>query len=122
MLDIDFFKKINDTYGHDVGDKVLILFSETISRNIRQSDIFGRWGGEEFLIILPHTTADKAEELAHKLSKLIYQSDFEEVERVSMSVGISSAKRDDTKATILKRVDDALYRAKREGRNCYIRL
>ena len=122
MLDLDHFKKINDTYGHDIGDKVLILFSDTINRNIRKNDIFGRWGGEEFLIILPETAPKQAEEMAHKLSKLINDTHFEEVTQVTMSVGLTKAKQEDTKAQLLKRVDEAMYRAKRKGRNCYITL
>jgi diguanylate cyclase (GGDEF)-like protein/PAS domain S-box-containing protein len=117
MFDIDFFKHINDTFGHDVGDKVLIATAKAVSENIRNTDIFARYGGEEFVIIAPETTKEDAKILAEKLRSLIENLHFEEGINVTCSFGVVSLEKPDTKETLLKRVDDALYEAKRTGRN-----
>ena len=117
MFDIDFFKHINDSYGHDVGDKVLKTIANIVSSNIRATDILARYGGEEFVIIAPETTLEDAKALAEKLRKKIENFLFEEGFSITCSFGISSLNQEDTKETILKRVDEALYKAKREGRN-----
>jgi len=116
FLDIDHFKKINDLYGHQVGDYILVELSKLISAHIRSSDIFGRWGGEEFLIILPETPLDKATKLAEKLRKLIENHDFKKVPKVTCSFGVTSF-HDDTPESIIKRVDALLYKSKENGRN-----
>jgi len=117
MFDIDFFKHINDSYGHDVGDKVLKTIANIVSSNIRATDILARYGGEEFVIISPETTLEDAKALAEKLRKEIESFLFEEGFSITCSFGVTIAKPEDTKETILKRVDEALYKAKREGRN-----
>jgi two-component system cell cycle response regulator len=117
MFDIDFFKHINDTFGHDVGDKVLIATAKAVSENIRDTDIFARYGGEEFVIIAPETTKEDAKTLAEKLRVSIENLHFEEEIHVTCSFGVASLEKPDTKETLLKRVDDALYEAKRTGRN-----
>ncbi|MFP3159419.1 MAG: diguanylate cyclase [Hydrogenobaculum sp.] len=117
MFDIDFFKHINDSFGHDLGDKVLKAISKLVSENIRNTDIFARYGGEEFVIIAPETTKEDAKTLAEKLRVSIENLHFEEEIHITCSFGVVSLEKHDTKETLLKRADDALYEAKRTGRN-----
>ncbi len=117
MFDVDHFKAINDTYGHDVGDSVLKSISEIIQFNIRQSDIFARWGGEEFIILTPETTKKDVEHLAEKLRLALEQYSFETVGTVTASFGVTRNQDNETKEEILKRVDKAMYQAKENGRN-----
>jgi len=117
MFDIDHFKKINDTYGHDIGDSVLQEFSQLILSSIRESDKFGRWGGEEFMLVAPNMNEEKLIKFANKLLKLIADHSFKEVGRVTSSIGLSLFKKGDDKISFLKRVDNALYEAKESGRN-----
>lgn len=118
MLDIDHFKEVNDTYGHDVGDEVLIDTVNILKQNIRATDILGRWGGEEFLIILPQTDILEAEQLAEKLRAAIYNHNFSKIGKKTCSFGVSEFKDDDeTSKNIVKRADNALYEAKNLGRN-----
>jgi polar amino acid transport system substrate-binding protein len=116
MIDIDHFKKVNDEYGHLVGDKVLIEFTSIIKSNIRKTDVFGRWGGEEFLIISSHDNINILQEI-QRIKTCIYNEVFETIGHKTASFGISGFKENDTLELILKRVDDALYEAKRNGRN-----
>ena len=123
MLDIDHFKAVNDKYGHLVGDDVLVSLSEYISESLRESDIFARWGGEEFMIVLPHTSLEEAKLLAEKLCSSIFNElSFKELEHISCSFGVTDFKEDDTQDEIFKRVDDALYKAKERGRNCVVAI
>ena len=117
MFDIDFFKHINDSFGHDVGDKVLKAIAKVVSENIRNTDIFARYGGEEFIIIAPETTKEDAKTLAEKLRVSIENLYLEDGIHVTCSFGVVSLEKPDTKETLLKRVDDALYEAKKTGRN-----
>ena len=117
IFDIDHFKKINDTYGHPVGDKVLSEFATVIRKNIRKSEIFVRWGGEEFIILLQNTTLYNATMVAEKLRKAIENHLFPEVGKVTASFGVTSLKNDDTIESFIKRADQALYNAKENGRN-----
>jgi len=117
MFDIDFFKHINDSFGHDVGDKVLKAIAKVVSENIRNTDIFSRYGGEEFIIIAPETTKEDAKILAEKLRSLIENLYLEDGIHITCSFGVAALEKHDTKETLLKRVDDALYEAKRTGRN-----
>ncbi len=117
MFDIDHFKLVNDLHGHDVGDHVLKELSDTLSKYIRESDRFGRWGGEEFMIILPHIDKKHLIAFVEKLREVISSHNFGEIDQITISVGITVLGEDDEKKTILKRVDDALYQAKKEGRN-----
>ncbi len=117
FFDIDFFKKVNDTYGHKVGDEVLKELVNLVSSHLRKSDIFGRWGGEEFLIILPETTKEEALKLAEKLRKYIQLHKFNKIEKLTCSFGVTSIKENDNSKTIIARVDKKLYKAKQNGRN-----
>ncbi len=122
MLDIDYFKKINDTYGHYIGDVVLKSTSKLLSKNIRKIDKLGRWGGEEFIIILHATSQKRAAKKAQELRKLIENNLIDKKYKITASIGVTSYRQDDTKSSLFARVDDALYRAKEEGRNCVVTL
>ncbi|MGE4267366.1 MAG: PAS domain S-box protein [Deferribacterales bacterium] len=116
MFDIDFFKKVNDTYGHLVGDEVLKSLANLIKSSIRESDVFGRWGGEEFLIVCSGTDVEGAYNLASKLRRKVELFEFPSVDRVTCSFGVAQI--DDAGTdNMVKRADDALYRAKLDGRN-----
>ncbi|SFV59241.1 diguanylate cyclase (GGDEF domain) [hydrothermal vent metagenome] len=117
FCDIDFFKKVNDTYGHDMGDYVLKGIAKILKNNLRSSDISARWGGEEFLIFLPETPLNEAVKIAQKLRKLIEESLFSSIQTVTCSFGVTELKKDDNANTLLKRVDKLLYKAKENGRN-----
>ena len=117
MIDIDYFKKINDTYGHDRGDIVLETLADIISEEIREVDTFGRWGGEEFMLLLPNQTSGPALLVAQKLRLLIETYVFDEIGSLTISIGVSQYEDLDNKENLLKRVDSALYIAKDEGRN-----
>lgn len=117
MFDLDDFKAVNDTYGHDVGDYVLKEVSTITQNHLRESDRFGRWGGEEFIIILPELDQEQAISVAKKIKETISQYSFEGISRITTSVGVAVFNENDTNHSILKRVDDALYEAKYAGRN-----
>lgn len=119
MLDIDRFKQVNDEFGHDVGDKVLQKVSFIINRNLRQSDTFGRFGGEEFIIISPLTGEVKALDFAERIRQIIQNTVFSSVEalKVTVSIGVTIYKYPESLDTTLKRSDKALYQAKQNGRN-----
>lgn len=117
MFDIDHFKAVNDTYGHDIGDYVLTELSRIIAKEIRESDNFGRWGGEEFMLILPKLNKEEAVRVSEKLRDKVKNHTFKDISQVTISIGTTVFTADDTKETLLKRVDNALYTAKREGRN-----
>ena len=117
MFDLDYFKRVNDSYGHDIGDYVLKKTTRLISQYIRKGDSFGRWGGEEFILVFPNLTQDKAMLISEKLRELIANSSFNEVEEVTISIGVSTYTKGETMKTLLKRVDAALYEAKEGGRN-----
>ncbi|MCF7943689.1 MAG: sensor domain-containing diguanylate cyclase [Spirochaetia bacterium] len=117
LIDIDNFKVLNDTYGHAEGDAVLIQFSELLISSIRGTDIFGRWGGDEFMLILPHTILDKALVLAEKIRRSIEGHVFNKRTAVTISIGATVLNHGDTLQQLIKRADDALYRAKETGKN-----
>ena len=118
FFDIDYFKRFNDDYGHQVGDDILVSFTSLIGSNIRDIDIFARWGGEEFVILLPNVDINAAIEIAESKRKLIEEHLFKNELKVTCSFGVTSINSDDDKDSFLKRADDALYRAKKSGRNC----
>ena len=118
MFDIDHFKLVNDTYGHDVGNIVLKKLSKVISIHMRKSDTFIRWGGEEFLIISAHLDKNEAMKFAQKLRVAIESYEFDLDLHITISIGVAISKIGDTKESILKRADEALYQAKEDGRNC----
>lgn len=117
FLDIDFFKKINDTFGHDVGDNVLVQLSGLISKNIRQSDTFARWGGEEFVILLSQTNIKTAEVFANKLRELVEKYEFKNIKHITVSMGVVEFNEKYTLEEFIKAADNALYLAKENGRN-----
>jgi diguanylate cyclase (GGDEF)-like protein/PAS domain S-box-containing protein len=117
MFDIDHFKQVNDTYGHDVGDNVLKQVVEVVSNCIRKVDVFARWGGEEFLVLCPETSAEDAMVLANKMRREIEHAKFETVGSVQASFGVSEFVLGENRDNLFKRVDNALYMAKEKGRN-----
>jgi diguanylate cyclase (GGDEF)-like protein len=117
MYDIDFFKNVNDNYGHDVGDSVLSSLSKLVMSDARDIDIFGRYGGEEFLIILPNTTLENAKEYAERLRKKVEKYSFELVGKITISMGVVEIEDNENIDKIFKRVDDLLYVSKNNGRN-----
>lgn len=117
MFDIDNFKSVNDTYGHLVGDNVLREVAAVSCRSIRKSDVFARWGGEEFCILLPQTGLDDSAAVADKLRQLIAGHDFGEASRQECSFGVAEHSRDRKREDLVRRADKALYHAKRNGKN-----
>ncbi|MCK5493798.1 MAG: GGDEF domain-containing protein, partial [Candidatus Omnitrophica bacterium] len=121
MIDIDFFKKVNDTYGHLVGDAVLIKVSRLIKINLREMDFVARMGGEEFAVILPQTDKSEAAKIAERIRLKIFDEEikvFDELFNISISIGISSFPADTENQEILMEfADKALYTAKDSGRN-----
>ncbi len=117
MLDIDHFKQVNDLYGHDMGDEVLTIFAHLVQDHLREEDIFARWGGEEFIILLPQTSSSEALKLAERIRKNISEYHFSEIDSVTVSIGHTEFHVDDSFDILLKRVDEALYQAKNAGRN-----
>ncbi len=116
MLDIDHFKRINDNHGHASGDQVLIHVTEVIRTVIRDSDIFARWGGEEFLILAPYTTLEAATVLAERIRSCVEASRYGDIP-VTISIGVTEFGAGETHEPLLKRADEALYQAKVAGRN-----
>lgn len=117
FLDIDDFKLINDKFGHAIGDEVLIKITSVIKNNIRTTDYFGRWGGEEFVIILPETNKIKAANVGHILKNKISSTDFNIDKEVTCSFGVSQFVETDSADSLLTRADDAMYYVKRNGKN-----
>ncbi|MCP4074706.1 MAG: diguanylate cyclase [Gammaproteobacteria bacterium] len=120
MIDIDFFKKINDTYGHGIGDETIKDFSEKIKALIRESDIAGRVGGEEFCIILPETDLERALKLAEKLRLGFTEigiPSINPIEKLTASLGVAESKQNPSLDDVISRADSALYKAKNQGRN-----
>ena len=117
ILDVDHFKKINDLYGHSIGDQVLIDLSNTIRSSLRGSDSLTRWGGEEFVILCPNTTAETVSKLAERLRKEIASVKFREVGNITLSFGVAECGAEETWEQWLHRADEALYLAKSGGRD-----
>ena len=117
ILDIDYFKNVNDTYGHQIGDKVLIEIANILKSNLRKTDFVGRFGGEEFVIICPESNIENINELMERFRLIIEKYDFGKVTHQTASFGITIFKKDDTIDSIIKRADEALYEAKNSGRN-----
>ena len=116
ILDIDFFKKVNDTYGHLRGDEILKSITLTVRRHIRSEDVFARWGGEEFVLSFD-VSLQRGVEIAENLRKSIENEIHEDVGSITCSFGITEYKKGDTLSQLLSRADKALYKAKEEGRN-----
>lgn len=117
IIDIDFFKKVNDTYGHQAGDKVLQEFANLIKENIRKTDVLGRWGGEEFVVICIEIDKQNLLVLAEKLKNKIQEYDFYKAGRKTASFGVTMYRKKEKIENFIKRADTALYEAKKTGRN-----
>jgi polar amino acid transport system substrate-binding protein len=117
MLDIDHFKKINDEFGHIVGDSVLKKIAQVIKSSLRTNDFLGRWGGEEFLIICPSTNIDKAKMVAEKLRAALVNTPFTPLKKVTASFGVAEWEVEESQDSLISRADSALYRSKNDGRN-----
>lgn len=117
MIDLDDFKMINDTHGHQVGDNVLKTVAGILRTNIRTTDSVGRWGGEEFMIVVPATAIDNARGLAEKIRHIIAMHRYDHDSSITISLGLAQMFRDDTFDVFINRADDALYRAKNRGKN-----
>ncbi len=122
LIDIDHFKRINDNFGHTVGDEVLKEFAAILSKRVRSSDVFARWGGEEFILLLPSTTVGQAMCVAESMRASVDNNVFDEVGSVTCSIGVSQIQDGDDFNRLISRSDEALYRAKEEGRNRVISL
>jgi len=117
MFDIDHFKSVNDNYGHNIGDQVLVNISNAISDIIRVQDTFARWGGEEFMVLLPHTDLEGAYRVAQKMRVAIESLSFTHIPHVTSSFGVIECSKSMSSIDIINSVDESLYRAKESGRN-----
>jgi diguanylate cyclase len=128
MADLDYFKNINDTYGHLAGDKVLVKFAEILKQKMRSRDFLARYGGEEFVMILPHTTVDDAEQLADEIRQAVLEMTLQhpsvdqEISGLSVSLGVTEYHSSDTVSNLVSRCDSALYAAKHKGRDCVVKF
>lgn len=121
FIDIDHFKHINDTYGHDAGDNVIRMVSKTMSFSLRSFDIIGRWGGEEFVVIVVNVEEEQLHSVGDRLRLLVEQSGIgidSDTVNVTVSIGATICRPGDTAETVLKRADTLMYRSKQSGRNC----
>ncbi|HZJ99189.1 MAG TPA: GGDEF domain-containing protein, partial [Tissierellaceae bacterium] len=121
-FDIDDFKRINDKYGHIVGDSVIKNIAEIISKSIRDTDIFARWGGDEFVILLPNTDIQQAKEIAERMRKYIRDNLYEMEENITCSFGLASYEKNDTTQSLLRKADDLLFKAKTKGKDRVVNL
>ncbi len=117
LFDVDNFKEINDAYGHLLGDQVLIGISKLVLANIRETDIFSRWGGDEFFLILPGVDVNNAKTSVDKIRKLVSESTFVSSLKATCSFGVAQYIEGDSLESLYKRADLGLYRAKQSGRN-----
>ncbi|TAN43071.1 MAG: diguanylate cyclase [Nitrospirae bacterium] len=121
FIDVDHFKKINDTHGHETGDRVLKMIAKSLSSTLRPLDIIGRWGGEEFVVLLLHATHENLTSVATRL-RLLVENSFLNTEsgiiRTTVSIGGTVANVNDTIETTIKRADELMYQSKQKGRNC----
>lgn len=120
LLDIDHFKKVNDEHGHPVGDRILIQLAQVLRSNTRNTDTLGRWGGEEFLLIIENCDRQQAKVLAEKLRHAVAAFTFHDGIHVTISLGVASHHQGDTASSLMQRTDQALYAAKANGRNCTV--
>jgi len=120
MIDIDFFKKINDKYGHIKADEMLGKLADIIKKQIRTSDVAARFGGEEFVILLPETNLEKAKNFSSRLRKAVHLDKFLSKHNLTISGGVTQFKEKDNKKKFKERVDKALYQAKNKGRDIFV--
>jgi len=117
IIDIDHFKNFNDTYGHLVGDEVLIMLAQAVEKKVRKTDVFARWGGEEFVILFVETAIEDAKVTANNIRKHIGELSHKTAGKVTASFGLTQYQEGDNLESLFKRCDDALYLAKENGRN-----
>jgi len=117
LIDIDYFKLVNDTFGHPTGDQVLIEMSKLLKESIRHYDVLGRWGGEEFLVLCPKSTLEEALNVAERIQKKIRGAVFSTNQRHTISIGVATLNKIDTPHTLISLADTALYKAKNTGRD-----
>jgi len=117
LFDIDHFKHVNDKYGHNVGDQVLVQLTLLIKSQLRSQDTFARWGGEEFIILSKNANRNDSYALSDRLRQSIETFPFDEIGHLTCSFGVSQYEKNDNATELLKRADNALYRAKNNGRN-----
>ena len=117
IFDIDHFKHFNDIHGHQIGDDILFELAQLVQNRLRTTDLFARWGGEEFAIILTNTNLNAAQTFAEKIRLSIQQHNFKNNLKLTCSFGVTTIQDEDYEDVLFKRADTALYRAKREGRN-----
>ncbi len=117
MMDLDYFKRVNDTYGHNIGDYVLKTVAMMVKNSVREADLLARWGGEEFVLLFPNSGCDEAYIAAEKIRKVLEVFSFDEVGQITCSLGITEVQSADTLENAIERADAALYRAKESGRN-----
>lgn len=122
IIDIDFFKKINDKYGHLQADELLIRLAKILKKQFRKSDIISRFGGEEFFILLPETSLKKARKITSRLRTVIKSDAILKKHNVTVSGGLTEFKKRDTKKTFKQRADKALYKAKNKGRDRFVSI
>lgn len=120
FFDIDHFKKVNDVFGHLAGDEVLRHIAHLVKSSLRKSDLIARWGGEEFIILLPNTGLDVAIRLAQNIRKIVAIEKFEDVGYLTCSFGVTQLGEDEEEDSVLRRIDTLLYQAKENGRNTVI--
>ena len=120
MFDIDWFKKINDTYGHQAGDSVLKEISILLNSLIRPTDIVGRWGGEEFMILCPEIDLIEAQILGNRIRSSVAKHQFANNVKITISVGVTEFSPPEKSNDLIRRVDDNLYTAKHQGRNIVV--
>jgi polar amino acid transport system substrate-binding protein len=121
LIDVDNFKKVNDTHGHEIGDRVLISIASLFKEHVRPTDMVGRWGGEEFLIICKNANVNSAYKLSTRLKNLIEETKFEVIGKCTASFGVVQFKKDYSKTKFVSSADHALYEAKAKGRNRVIK-
>jgi diguanylate cyclase (GGDEF)-like protein len=124
LLDLDHFKRVNDQYGHDAGDIVLKAFADAARSSLRNLDVLGRWGGEEFLLMMPDTAWDEAMYCLERMHANLAKVSFDSIApglRITFSAGLSSCRAGDRWEDVIKQADAAMYRAKAMGRNCTVR-
>ncbi|MGZ3182286.1 MAG: GGDEF domain-containing protein [Telluria sp.] len=123
LIDLDHFKRINDTWGHDSGDQVLRAFARAVRTELREGDTLARWGGEEFLLLMPGTGADDARRVVERMRARVAGQPLAEVGgglRVTFSAGLAAVRADEALGDAIRRADTALYQAKAAGRNCVV--
>lgn len=117
LFDLDYFKQVNDTYGHQIGDLVLIRFAEMVKQMVRKNDLFGRWGGEEFMLICPETSVEDATAIAEKIRLKLEQEPFDKLTRQTISGGVAQLQSKQSLSAWITHCDALLYQAKSQGRN-----